>query len=92
MTVLCRECIGLLVSIDTEVCAKTMGGSDIRRYSVQVETLRGDIIEMHNVDEREIQFMAGDQREQVDRIRKTDFGQKDERFYEEMKGKYAKRK
>lgn len=92
MTVLCREYIGLLVSIDTEVCANTMGGTDIRRYIVQAETLRGDIIEMHNVDESEIRFMAGDQREQVERIRKMDFGPKHEKFYEEMKEKYAKRK
>lgn len=92
MTILCREYIGLLVSIDTEICAKTMGGADIRRYTVEVETLRGDFVKMHNVDESEIQFMAGDQRERVERIRKMDFGSKDEKFYEEMKEKYAKRK
>lgn len=92
MTVLCREYVGLLVSIDTEVSAKTMGDADIRRYTVEIETLRGDFVEMHNVDESEIQFMAGDQREQIERIRKMDFGTKDEKFFNEMKEKYTKRK
>lgn len=87
MTVLCREYIGLLVSIDTEVCAKTAGGVDMRRYVVEVETLRGDFVEMHNVDESEIKFMAGDQREQVERIRKTDFCQKDKKVLQENEGK-----